>query len=79
MFCSLYTDLGDDELSDYNDLGLVELWSDESEDISNILYFKHTSQDKMAYTVSGLATNKCSLCLICTNTSYDPFKLCYFV
>lgn len=45
---SLIAELEDD----YADLGLVEFWSDESQDISQILGVKDTTKDKLTYTVS---------------------------
>lgn len=39
-------------LADYNDLGMVEIWHDDSQDIFKILDVENASIDKLMYTVS---------------------------
>ncbi len=43
--------------SDFDDLGFVDIWSDESDTITEILTLKNTTRDKIAYTVRNHITH----------------------
>lgn len=49
-------------ISDYDDLGLVEIYNTErGEDIFKVLDLKHTTRDKLTYTVSERKTHPASM------------------
>lgn len=49
-------------IAGYNDLGMVEIWRDDSQDIFKILDLENTSIDKLTYTVSIYMWLKCICC-----------------